>query len=156
MRGLPRLVAQTPIGKLVEVEVLRQGTKKTLQVAVGRLEEGDDKVELSGDKPKEGDKPASTSILGLTLVPLTDELRTKAGLDPKIKGVLVMDIDPDSPAAQKNIKAGDIIVEAQQEAVETPDDVARSIDKVKQTGGKSVLLLVEDGKGDTRFVAVPF
>ena len=156
MRGLPRIVAQTPIGKAVDVEVLRQGAKKMLQVAVGRLDEVDDKVELSGDKPKQEDKPATTSVLGLTLVPLTDEMRSKAGLDPKIKGVLVVDIDPGSPAAQKNIKAGDIIVEAQQEPVETPDDVSKSVDRVKKTGGKTVLLLVEDGKGDTRFVAVPF
>ena len=156
MRGLPRIVAQTPIGKAVDVEVLRQGAKKMLQVAVGRLDEVDDKVQLSGDKPKQEDKPATTSVLGLTLVPLTDEMRSKAGLDPKIKGVLVVDIDPGSPAAQKNIKAGDIIVEAQQEPVETPDDVSKSVDRVKKSGGKTVLLLVEDGKGDTRFVAVPF
>ncbi len=83
-------------------------------------------------------------------------MRAKAGLDPKIKGLLVMEIDPDSPAAQKSIKPGDIIVEAQQEPVATSEDIQKGIDKVKQAGGKTVLLLVEDGKGDTRFVAVPF
>ncbi|MGQ0673036.1 MAG: Do family serine endopeptidase [Hyphomicrobium sp.] len=155
MRGLPRIVAQTPIGKTVDVEVLRQGTSKTLQVAVGQLDEPEEKVELNGGKP-DGEKPATSSVLGLTLVPLTDELRAKAGLDAKIKGLVVMEIDPDSPAAQKSIKPGDIIVEAQQEPVASAEDVMKSIDKVKQAGGKSVLLLVEDGKGDTRFVAVPF
>jgi serine protease Do len=148
------LVAQTPIGKTVDVEILRQGQTRTLQVAVGQLDEPEDKIELDG-KPKE-EKPASSSVLGLTLMPLTDEMRAKAGLDAKIKGLLVMEIDPDSPAAQKSIKPGDIIVEAQQEPVATPEDILKRIDKVKETGGKSVLLLVEDGKGDTRFVAVPF
>jgi serine protease Do len=70
--------------------------------------------------------------------------------------VLVTEIDPVSPAASKNIKVGDVIIEAQQEPVKAPSDIEAGIDKVKKTGGKTVLLLVEDAKGDTRFVAVPF
>jgi serine protease Do len=155
MRGLPRLVAQSQIGKIVDVEILRQGERKMLKVEVGKLDEPEEKFELQSQKPKESESPETHTVLGLVLVPLTDEIRAKAGLDPKIKGVLVMDIDPASPAADKNIKAGDVIVEAQQEAVGSIEDLNRSIEKVKQAGGKSILLLVEDGKGDTRFVAVP-
>ena len=155
MRGLPRLVAQSPIGKTVDVEILRQGETKMLRVEVGKLDEPEEKIEMTSEKPKEGPEPATQTVLGLTLVPLTDEIRAKAGLDSKIKGVLVMDIDPASPAAEKSIKAGDVIVEAQQEAVGSIEDLNKSIEKVKQAGGKSILLLVEDGKGDTRFVAVP-
>ena len=54
MRGLPKLVAQTPIGKSVEVEVLRQGQKKTLTAAVGELEEDEDKPELNNCRGKGG------------------------------------------------------------------------------------------------------
>jgi serine protease Do len=156
MRGLPKLVAQTPIGKTVELEVLRQGQKKTLSVAVGLLEEGEDKPEAGAPKPKEEEKPPSSALMGLTLMPLTDELKTKFGFDQKLNGVLVTEIDPESPAASKNIKVGDVIIEAQQEPVAAPADIEKSIEKVKKSGGKTVLLLVEDAKGDTRFVAVPF
>jgi serine protease Do len=156
MRGLPRIVAQTPIGKSVEVEVLRQGQKRNVTVAVGRLDEDEDKIDLGQTQPKEESKQSATSLIGLALAPLTDELRAKFGLDAKLKGVVVTEIDPDSAAASKNIRVGDVIVEAQQEAVTTPDDVAKLVDKVKKSGGKQVLLLVEDGKGDTRFVTVPF
>lgn len=158
MRGLPKIVAQTPIGKTVEVEVLRQGQKKTLSAAVGLLDEPDDSLDTpSGKEKKDEEKaPETSSLLGLTLVPLSDELRQRFGFDAKVKGVLVAAIDPDSPAAGKNIKPGDVIVEAQQEAVSTPDDIVRSVEKLKQAGSKQVLLLVEDAKGDTRFVAVPF
>ena len=156
MRGLPKIVAQTPIGKTVEVEVLRQGQKKTMSAAVGLLEDGEDTLEPAQTKEKEEDKPPSTVLMGLTLIPLTDDMRSKFGFDPKIKGVLVTAIDPDSPAASKNIRPGDVITEAQQEAVETPADIEKSVEKLKKTGGKTVLLLVEDAKGDTRFVAVPF
>ena len=86
---------------------------------------------------------------------MTSELRRKYGLDDKIKGVVVESIDPQSAAAKKGIKTGDVIVEAAQEAVSDPGDVAASVDKVRKAGRKAVLFRVEDGKGDLRFVAVP-
>lgn len=156
MRGLPKLVAQAPIGKSVEVEVLRQGQKKTLTVAVGTLpDEGDEAGPIDLDK-KDDQPPPSTAVLGLALVPLTDDLRSRYGFDAKVNGVIVTEIDPSSAAASKNIRPGDIITEAQQEPVKEIKDIEAAIEKVKKTGGKSVLLLVEDSKGDTRFVAIPF
>ena len=159
MRGLPKIVAQTPIGRAVEVEVLRKGTRKSLQVAVGRLEEeeGDDPTADTGkpdDRPQ-GGSPSESPVIGLKLAPLTEEARKKYGIDAKLNGVIVEDVDPQSPAAQKGIKAGDVIVEAAQDQVSTPDDVAKRIEKVKKAGRKAVLMRVEDGKGDLRFVAVP-
>ena len=157
MRGLPKIVAQTPIGKAVDVNVLRKGTNKTVQVAIGRLEEeeGPSTVsEKSDDKPK-GDLPAAATVLGLKLSPLTAEARKKYGIDEKTNGLVVEDVDAQSPAAQKGIKEGDVIVEAAQDAMSKPEDLAKSVDKVRQAGRKAVLLRVEDGKGDLRFIAVP-
>lgn len=160
MRGLPRVVAQTPIGKSVDVELLRKGQRKTVKVAIGRLTEDDDKDKDVTSEPQSGKegpsgKPGERSMIGLKLAPLTDELRAKFGIDKKLNGVVVLEVDPQSPAAQRNLKAGDVIVEAAQDGVATPDDVAKSIDKVKKAGRKQVLLRLEDGKGDMRFVAVP-
>jgi serine protease Do len=156
MRGLPKLVAQAQIGKAVEVEVLRQGQKKTLSVAVGMLDDEESKPEPA-EKSGEEQKPApSTTVLGLVLAPLTDDARRRLGFDAKVNGVLVTDIDPASEAASKNIRQGDVITEAQQEPVREVKDVEAAVEKVKKAGGKSVLLLVEDAKGDTRFVAIPF
>lgn len=159
MRGLPRIVAQTPIGKSVEVEALRKGEKKNFKVVVGRLSEDDKPDETTRPTPEgsKGDvKPApGRGLIGLKVVPLTDELRRKHGIDKKIKGLLVTETDPDSPAAQKGIKTGDVIVEAAQEQVANADDLAKSVEKVRRSGRKAVLLRVEDGKGDMRFVAVP-
>src|SRR6185437_10427436 len=156
MRGLPRIVAQAPIGKAVDVDLLRKGQHKTLQVTVGRLEDNDDNgsdIKATGEQEN---APPGAAIIGLKLSALTAELRKKYGLDAKIKGVVIEAVDPQSPAKQKGLKPGDVIVEAAQEAVTEPDDVAASIDKVKKSGRKAVLLRVEDGKGDLRFVAVPF
>ena len=158
MRGLPKIVAQTQIGRAVDVDVLRKGQRKTIQVAVGRLE-GEDDAASDGKSPEKDTPPsessAGASVIGLKLTPLTDDLRKKLGIDAKLNGVVVEDIDPQSPAAQKGIKAGDVIVEAGQDQVSKPEDVAKSVDKVRKAGRKAVLLRVEDGKGDVRFVAVP-
>ena len=54
MRGLPRLVAQTPIGKDVDVELLRKGQRTTLKVAVGRLAEEDEPVKTSAKESPKG------------------------------------------------------------------------------------------------------
>ena len=62
---------------------------------------------------------------------------------------------PDSPAAQKNVKPGDVIVEVTQEKVTQPQDVKDRLLAVKRSGRRSVLLLLSDAKGELRFVAVP-
>lgn len=158
MRGLPRIVAQTPIGKTVDVEALRKGERKSFKVVVGRLSEEEKPEEPSTSDTTRGDVTTPTpgrALIGLKVTPLTDELRRKHGIDKKIKGLLVTEADPQSPASQKGVKAGDVIVEAAQEQVASVDDLVRNVDKVRRSGRKAVLLRVEDGKGDMRFVAVP-
>ena len=157
MRGLPKIVAQTPIGRSVDVDVLRKGEKKTVQVAIGRLEEDDngDDDKKKSEQPSKEPPVAGTSIIGLKLSALTDEARTKYNINRKLNGVIVEEVDPQSPAAQKGVKVGDVIVEAGQDQITKPEDVSRSVDKIKKAGRKAVLLRVEDGKGDLRFIAVP-
>ena len=158
MRGLPKIVAQTPIGKSIDVEVLRKGAHKTVQVAVGRLEEEEDgasPVNTNDPDKKDAPAPAGATVLGMKLSPLSDEARKKYGIDTKTSGLIVEDVEAQSPAAQKGLKAGDVIVEAGQDPMTKPEDLAKSVDKVRGSGRKAVLLRVEDGKGDLRFVAVP-
>jgi serine protease Do len=156
MRGLPRLVAQAPIGKSVPMELLRAGEKKTLDVVVGRLEEEDAETDTKAQGEQKEEEPAKPeTVLGLTVTPLTDDLRTQLGFDKKVKGLLVTAIDGESSAAGKNLKLGDVIVEAQQSQIATVADLNAAIEKVKKAGGRQVLMLVEDSKGDTRFVALP-
>jgi serine protease Do len=150
MRSLPRLVARAPIDKTVPVEVLRKGERKTLQVTVGRLTDDEEKVLEGDDKPAAG----GAEVLGLKLSALTDALRSKYGLDAGVKGAIVDGVDPKSPAAA-SIKPGDVIVQAANEPVAGPQDVARRIDAIKKSSRKSMMLEVEDAKGGHRFVSVP-
>jgi serine protease Do len=158
VRALPRLVSRTPVGKAVDVEVLRKGQRRVVKVVVGRLEEAEpDKDKEKSDKPG-GDPPVADSalVLGMTLAPLDEALRKRFSIDAKVtKGLVVTEVAPTSPAGRKGIKAGDVIVEVAQEPVAATADAAKSVDKVRKAGRRAVLMRVEDPKGQMRFVAVP-
>jgi serine protease Do len=156
MRTLPRLVAQAPIDKQVDVEILRKGEKKALKVTVGRLTEEDEaKVEGRADGKSEGGQAArNTVVLGLKLLALTDSLRAKYGIAADVKGAIVDDVDPKGPAASK-VRPGDVIVQAASEPVSDPEDVAKRVANVKKGARKTVMLELEDAKGGHRFVTVP-
>jgi serine protease Do len=68
---------------------------------------------------------------------------------------VITEVDAASPAGKKGLKVGEVIVEAAQENVASLEDLAKSIAKVKGTGRKQLLLRLEDGRGNMRFVAVP-
>jgi len=155
MRSLPRAVAATAIGKSVDVELLRKGQVMGLTVVVGRLSEDED----GEDAPKTDVEPAPDTdredLLGLSLSPLTDELRKRYRIKRSVAGVVVVEVDPKSPAAQKGVKPGDVIVEVTQEKVRRPQDVKARLLAVKKSGRPSVLLLLSDARGELRFIAVP-
>ncbi|HSD91970.1 MAG TPA: Do family serine endopeptidase [Methyloceanibacter sp.] len=156
MRSLPRAVAATPVGKSVSVELLRKGKPIDFTITVGRLPEGEE-VEEAIETEEEPAPPESEreDLLGLSISPLTDELRDRYKIGKSIEGVIITEVKPDSPAAQKNVRPGDVIVEVTQEKVKQPQDVKSRLLAVKRSGRRSVLLLLSDAKGELRFVAVP-
>jgi serine protease Do len=157
MRSLPRAVASTTIGKSVAVELLRKGKPMDLNVTIGRLPEEEDAEDAakSEDEPAPSPEPEHEDLLGLSIAPLTDELRKRYGIGQSIEGVVITEVKPNSPAAQKDVKAGDVIVEVTQEKVKQPQDVKSRLLAVRKAGRRSVLLLLSDAKGELRFVAVP-
>jgi serine protease Do len=155
MRRLPRLVAETPVGKSVPVTVWRKRKENAVQVTVGRLEESDQQqasVQPS-QKKKAADESGVVKTLGLTLSGITPDLKEKFSLAGESKGVVVVDVAKDSPAAAKGVRPGDLIMEAAQEEVKSPVEVNNKIEEAKKSGRKSILLLVER-QGDLRFIAL--
>jgi serine protease Do len=154
MRRLPRLVAETQVDKTVPVTVWRKRKETTLQVKVGKLEENEQQQASAQDSPKPETAHAKlVRTLGLTLSPITSDLKEKYSLADDSKGVVVVDVAKDSTAADKGLRAGDVIVEAAQEEVKDPDQISTKVDEVKNAGRKSILLLIER-QGDLRFVAL--
>ena len=141
MHALPRMVAATPVGRKVELTVLRKGDKKEFEVTIGELEE-----EKAAAKEAEPTK----SELGLSLQEVTPELAKELGLD-KAQGLVVTAVASGSPAEEAGIQRGDVIMEAAQEEIKSLADFQRIAGSVKP--GQGLLLLVKRGEM-TRFVVI--
>jgi serine protease Do len=148
MKTLPRIVAETDINKQVPVTIWRDGKEMVLKVTVGELSEEQQAAVSTANEPKpEPTKTLELSALGLTLSPITSEGRDKFQIAQDQKGVLITDVGQGTPAADRGLKAGDVIVEVQQEEVGSPADVQERVEKVKKSGKSSVLMLVQSGDG---------
>jgi serine protease Do len=165
MHDLPRIVAGKAVGKTVVVHVLRNGKEQDVNVTLGRLEEAD-KVAVSpaSDTAPAGQpdaKPAPTPMvssgpLGLSLSDLSPDTRTRYGIaDAVTGGVVVTGVTDGSPAADKRMQPGDVIVEIGHEAVKAPDDVKRVLDQMKTDGRQNVLLAIQNKDGTQRWVVLP-
>jgi serine protease Do len=153
-KDLSRVVADTAVGKEVDVVIIRKGQEETRKVTLGRLEDGDKAVQASVKSQPEPEKPVTQKALGLDLATLSKDLRTRYKIKDSVKGVIITSVDGTSDAADKRLSAGEVIVEVAQEAVSNAADVKKRVDQLKKDGKKSVLLLVSNADGELRFVAL--
>ena len=135
MRDLPRIVADTPVEKEVDVIVLRKGKRETISVTLGRLEDGEKKLAAVDPNP-ETKEEVKTTILGLTVAELTDDVRTSEEIDGEVKGVYIAEVNAGSHAQEKGIQAGEIVVQVGQEPVASPQDVVTQVERLEKEGRK--------------------
>lgn len=152
-RTLPRVVADTAIGKTVNVDVLRKGKKQTLRVTVAKLDDGSSKAVAAKKSKAPAPNAKEKSTLGLSLAPLDGETRAQYKLGKDVKGVVVTAVEAGSAAADKNLRAGDVIVEVQNQSVRSPDDVLKRVESDRKAGKKVELMLI-NRNGSLTFVAV--
>src|SRR6476659_2384216 len=153
-KDLSRFVADTAVGKEVDVVIIRKGAEQTLKVTLGRLEDGDKPVQVSSKTQEPVEKPVTQKALGLDLATLSKDLRSRYKIKDSVKGVIITSVDDSSDAAEKRLSPGEVIVEVAQEAVSNAADFKKRIDQIKKDGKKSVLLLVANSDGELRFVAL--
>lgn len=154
MHRLPRLVAETEVGKTVPMTVIRGGKEVSLKVKIGELkaEEEDAKDPEPTEKTETRGVGTKVDELGLSVSTLTDGLRRKYEIDANTNGLVVQNVLPDGQAAEVGLTQGDVISEAAQHPVKAPKDLSEAAKKA-QKDGKPLLLLV-DRKGEIRFVAI--
>jgi serine protease Do len=156
MRDLPRIVAEDEVGKTVDVVVVRKGKEQTVKVKLGRLEDQDENAGKKPSTPQQHPdaKPSEGAVLGMTLGELNQENRARFKIASDVKGVVVTQVAPDSPAAEKGIAAGDVISEISQQAVSSPKDVRDRIAALRQQNRRAALLMLASKTGELRFVTV--
>jgi serine protease Do len=146
MRDLPKLVALTETGTDVEVKVWRSNSFRTLSVSIG-----------SSDEPKLAtapETPDSAGSLGLELARVDSEKARQYGLDEETVGVVIIDVDPESAAAKRGLRAGDVIKRVGNTDVTEPGEVFQAIESTIADDKESVLILVERDN-QARFIVVP-
>ena len=153
MRDLPRIVAETDIGANVKVELFRQGKRETVSVTLGELE----KAELAGVVGNRQNRSDDFSFgsLGFTVTDLNAALAEELGLDAATTGVVVREVVPGSPAADKGLSSGDILRRYGQRPITDAASLANDIEEAEEAGRSGVLLLIER-EGRERFIQISF
>src|ERR1017187_24982 len=154
MCDLPKIVAETPVGKDVEVTIIRKGNEEKKIVKLGRLEDEKKQAALAPKKDGVEEKTVVKKALGLDLANLTDELRKKHNIKDKVKGVLITGVAANSAAAEKRLCPAMVVGEVRQQPVGSADELQQRIEKLKKDGKKAVVLLVVTPDGDPSFVAL--
>jgi serine protease Do len=126
-------VAETTVGKDITIKILREGSEKEFTVKVGELKDRE-----SPAAAEEGEEN-----LGLSLEEITPEMARRYGLQED-DGILVMQVEPGSPADEAGLKRGDIVKEVNRKKVKTAAQFQKAIEKRKS--GESILLLVKRGR----------
>ncbi|HKQ44537.1 MAG TPA: Do family serine endopeptidase [Rhizomicrobium sp.] len=154
-RALPRIVADTPIGKTVSLDLLRKGKKQSRKITVQKLADDArmDKPAKPLPPPKPGKKQSPLAQLGLSLGALDAPTRSKFKIGNGVQGVAVTVVEPGSPSAEKNLRAGDVIVEVGGVAVKTPEDVVKRVEADANAGKKVALMLINRG-GDLQYLGL--
>lgn len=158
MRSLPRIVAETDIGRTVEVRFWRDGKVQKASVLVGELEQAEEDGLIAGGPQDDTAPDAAKGGIGIDLVgivigSITDQDRSTHDIPADVAGTIILDITPGSEAANKGLSIGDVIVEINQQPA-TDAKTAQSIVTAAEQAGRSSVLLLINRAGDVRFVAL--
>lgn len=162
MRFLPRMVAETPIGKKVPIAYWRDGATKSAQISVGKLDEDAEETEEAAGYSKDGrgkpkgklNDPASEMFMGMRITPLTPQVREALNIDKDTSGVAVGDVKPSSEAFRRGMRRGDVIAEVNGQPVAEIDALKKAFEDAKAKGRKFALMKVQR-RTDSAFVTLP-
>jgi serine protease Do len=160
------VVSQAPVGSRIPVDLLRDGKRQRVTVALGERPTEDELAKLSGvEQEEEVSEPpanqqssgqrAARASLGVTVQTLTPEIARSLRLsDVNVRGVVVASVDPSSDAATKGLRTGDIILGINQSPTRTPEEAAAVVETARRAGRSSVLLLIRRGNNPPLYIGI--
>ena len=131
-QDLPFYIGQMPAGEEVELTIVRNGDKETIEVT---LSDANGQFTASSDTGKEE--------LGIAVTALTPDLKEATGIE---RGVITRDVERDSPAARAGLRQGDIIQKLHRTVITTPEDFQQAVASLPEKG-KVAVLIVRPGVG---------
>ncbi len=149
IRQLSKIVKMTAPGSDVGISVLRNGDRVELQGTVDMLALGDPESE-----PALQEEAQEQQSIGAAVAKLNPELRKQYRIKKSVEGVVITEVQPDSPAAKAGLKEGDVIVSINNSPIRSSEDAREAIQSAAESGNSSALMLVADGRGEQLFIVV--
>ncbi|MCA6264120.1 PDZ domain-containing protein, partial [Phenylobacterium sp.] len=156
---MTRQVAKASPGDLLRLEIIRGGKPRTIEIRSGvrppeaQLAGGPGGPNGATPGPGRLGPSAGQSLLGMTVAPLDDAGRRRAGLPADARGLLVSSVERSSDAAERGLQANDVLLRAGDRVLAAPADLAAVIDQARKAGRPSVLVAVWRG-GRTIFLPI--
>ncbi len=144
-RALAQQIARSAPGSSAKVTILRDGKTQTIALTLATMPK---EQQEANAQPQQKQEPNAERHLGMSLAPAQDVEGSGK------EGVVVLDVDPNGPAAQNGMQTGDVILDVSGKAVQTPSQVREAINQTRSQGRRSVLMRVKSPQG-TRYVAIP-
>jgi len=151
------LIANERVGSKIPVDVIRDGKRQRIQVTVGERPTQDELRAQAGDEDvpiDDGGNADETTQLGITMQALTPRIRDGLGIPDDVQGVIIGGVDPNSNAAEKGLRRGDVIISVNRMPVRTPEEVGNAVAAAKRAGRSSVLMLIKRGRAPEAFVGI--
>jgi serine protease Do len=154
-RTYNRIAAVSPFGEPVPLVLWRGGAEQTLSVTLVESPKSQAPAAALPTAPTSGaSNEVTATTLGITLAPITDDLRTKFNLSPSQKGVVVTEVQPQSLADQRGLKAGDVVIQVADKPIDSPDDLRQAVAAARQANQHALLVLAQQGDA-VRWVGIP-
>ena len=152
MKELPMIVAQTKVGKTVDVKIWRNKKEITKKIKLGRLETSEDFNEKK--KKTETKKLENLEIksLKITVRPLNKKDIEERKLPNQTTGLVITKIDENSPV--NYLKIGDIIVEAQKKKIKSKNDLEKIVEAALKSSQKTILIVIYNNQNQKRYIGV--
>jgi serine protease Do len=142
-RTLAREISGMAPGSAAKLDVLRNGENKTITVTLATMPNQPQKQARADDSAMPG-----TPRLGVAVAPANEVAGAGA------KGVVITQVDPDGPAAERGLKSGDVILDVAGKSVSSAGELRSALKDAKAGGKKDVLMRIKTADS-THFVAVP-
>src|SRR5215468_854856 len=152
IRDLTRTISAMKPGTSVKLGVWRDGKDMTLTAKIGDQKDEAAAVKTSADKSDKADKKAEPLSYGVSLAPLSDDVRQELKLKDTVKGAVIASVEPGSPADEQGLKAGDVLQQVGKETVDGPQMAADKLKEAKKAGKPVLMKIYREGM--TRFVAI--